>query len=123
MYTSGLARPPPSPALDAPKTMPPKPRAERRNERKSTFGYVCSVTFRRVKTEYARTAREIGRMPKKRARHEATPRIQPERVGPTAGATMMTMPSVPIAEPRLSGGMRARITFVRSGKINAVPAA
>ena len=50
-------------------------------------------------------------------------RINPETVGPTAGANIMTSPIIPIALPRLCGGIITRMVLNISGKSKAVPTA
>lgn len=47
--------------------------------------------------------------------------ISPDTVGPTAGATEITMLTVPKNAPRRSGGTSAKMVVVRSGSIRAVP--
>ena len=50
-------------------------------------------------------------------------RITPESVGPTAGATAMTIVIVPIVAPRRSTGTSRSTVVISSGTITAVPAA
>ena len=48
-------------------------------------------------------------------------RITPEMVGPIAGATEMTMLTLPITTPRRSTGTRVRIVVISNGNMMAVP--
>lgn len=49
--------------------------------------------------------------------------INPENVGPTAGANIITSPIIPIAVPRLLGGKMTKIVLVINGSNRAVPIA
>ncbi|SPU21466.1 Uncharacterised protein [Niallia circulans] len=47
----------------------------------------------------------------------------PDTVGPIAGANIMTSPTIPMAAPRRSIGITAKMTFVSRGIMSAVPTA
>ncbi|MNC52693.1 hypothetical protein D3C75_1020550 [compost metagenome] len=49
--------------------------------------------------------------------------ISPETVGPSAGATIITSPTIPIAAPRFAGGMIVSTVLKITGIKMAVPAA
>ncbi|MNC41790.1 hypothetical protein D3C75_905700 [compost metagenome] len=49
--------------------------------------------------------------------------ISPETVGPSAGATIITKPTIPIAAPRLAGGIIVSTVLKITGIKIAVPAA
>src|SRR5699024_901703 len=50
-------------------------------------------------------------------------RMKPETVGPSAGATEITIEMMPITAPRRSVGTTVRVTVISSGMIRAVPIA
>ena len=49
--------------------------------------------------------------------------IQPDNVGPKAGANPITIPDMPMAEPRFSGGKIDNMIFCKSGIEIPTPAA
>lgn len=54
-------------------------------------------------------------------RQSSDPRMNPDRVGPTAGATAMTMEMVPMVCPRRSAGISFMTVVISSGTMTAVP--
>lgn len=54
----------------------------------------------------------------KRTSHGRWSTIQPERLGPIAGAKEMTSPKVPIADPRFSTGKIANRIVCMSGMMS-----
>ncbi len=56
-------------------------------------------------------------------RQFSEPRMNPDRVGPTAGATAMTIEMVPIVWPRRSAGISFITVVISSGTMTAVPQA
>jgi hypothetical protein len=68
-------------------------------------------------------ATAIGSTNPNSQRHENALRIRPEIVGPTAGATEMTIEMLPITRPRCAGSMRVRTVVMSSGIMIAVPLA
>src|SRR5699024_6101610 len=65
----------------------------------------------------------IGSTRRNSARHGATARTIPERVGPSAGATEITIEMLPITWPRRVAGTRFITVVISSGIITAVPEA
>ena len=59
----------------------------------------------------------------KRSRQVALSRIQPDSVGPRAGARPMTTPPRPIMVPRLSAGKMTNKTVWMVGKVMPTPIA
>lgn len=49
--------------------------------------------------------------------------MSPENVGPTAGATAMTIDTRPMVRPRRAAGTSVMIVVISSGSISAVPEA
>ena len=68
-------------------------------------------------------ATAIGSTSTNRARHGANDRTSPEMVGPSAGATEMTIEMLPMTCPRRLGGTRFITVVISSGIITAVPEA
>ncbi len=63
----------------------------------------------------------IGSTSPNMKRHDRNCRMIPEIVGPIAGATEMTMLTLPIMTPRRSIGTRVRMVVISSGIMIAVP--
>lgn len=100
--TVGLDHPPePSPALLNPNTMPPKPIVDRMIDNTSIFGFVVSDTFCIYAIPKTSASTRNGREIQKIQCQLRCSRTNPEKVGPMAGANIMTSPIVPIAAPRL----------------------
>ena len=64
-----------------------------------------------------------GRMIQKRKCQVSVLRMNPDRVGPSAGATAMTMVIRPMKRPRACSGTTVMIVVMSSGIIIAVPEA
>jgi hypothetical protein len=56
-------------------------------------------------------------------RQFSDPRMKPDRVGPTAGATAITIEIVPMVWPRRSAGTSFITVVINSGTMTAVPQA
>ena len=88
-----------------PNMSPPKPKIDRPTEKKSAFADASRVPkLRKPKiaknseiTPITVSVRKIDRQPFKSV-------CTPPKVGPIAGATLMAMPTVPIAIPRRDRG-------------------
>ncbi len=70
-------------------------------DKKSTFGRVTFAMFLSEVTAKIKAIIKNGIKSQKIHRHEASPKMAPAIVGPTAGANMMTKPTIPIAAPNL----------------------
>ncbi|AFR09697.1 hypothetical protein B005_4491 [Nocardiopsis alba ATCC BAA-2165] len=82
-----------------------------------------SVMLRMKAAPSARPSRAIGRIRPKSQRQSSMLRMSPDRVGPTAGATAMTMEMLPMVRPRRSAGIRFSTVVMSSGIMIAVPEA
>jgi hypothetical protein len=82
---------------------------------------VVTFTIRRPPSTSATAA--IGSTIQKIQRQSSTLRMRPETVGPTAGATEITMEMFPITAPRPAGGTRFSTVVISSGIMIAVPLA
>ena len=88
-----------------PNISPPKPNTDRNTEKKSALTVLsvapklCSqnVASTRANAPIAVSVRKIERQPFASV-------CQPPKVGPMAGATLMAMPTMPIAMPRRESG-------------------
>ncbi len=65
----------------------------------------------------------MGSTAQKVHRQFRDPRMKPDSVGPTAGATAMTIEIVPMVWPRRSGGISRITVVISSGTMTAVPQA
>ncbi len=70
-----------------------------------------------------RVATAMGSTIQKMKRQLSELRMSPEIVGPTAGATEITMEMLPIIRPRLDGGTSVITVVMSSGSMMAVPLA
>ncbi len=88
-----------------PNIRPPKPKIDNPTEKKSAFAVssrspkLCRPknASNRESTPMTDNVRKIERQPFKSV-------CRPPRVGPIAGATLIAMPTVPIAKPRRDNG-------------------
>ena len=80
-----------------------------------------SLALRSLRRPSTRMPRAIGSTNAKIQRHEPSCSSTPDSVGPTAGATEMTIEMLPIIWPRACGGTRCMIVVISSGIITAVP--
>jgi hypothetical protein len=81
------------------------------------------VTFWMRRPPISSAANAIGSTVQKIPRQSKTLRIKPETVGPSAGATEITMEMLPITTPRAAGGTRFSTVVMSSGIMMAVPLA
>lgn len=65
----------------------------------------------------------MGRTAPKTSRHEPRCSSSPDTVGPTAGATEITIEMLPMTAPRLWAGTRRMMVVISSGIMMAVPQA
>ena len=70
----------------------------------SIFSSLVGSTSLTKKNASTKTMPAIGAIMLKRWRHDKLSMIKPESVGPMAGARPITIPTVPMAAPRLSAG-------------------
>ena len=99
----------------------PKARTLSGTEIRSSGVRLSSLTLRRRIAPNASIASAMGSTTPKISRQEPTCRMTPDRVGPTAGATAMTMEMLPIVLPRSPGGTSCMMVVISSGIIIAVP--
>ena len=76
-----------------------------------------------LRAPFTKAARAIGSTSTNMNRQGRYCRINPDRVGPIAGATEMAMLMLPITTPRRSTGTRVSTVVISSGSITAVPEA
>ena len=107
-----------------PNMRPPKPKMDKPTEKKSAFADVSRVP-KLCKPKIA-TNSEITPMivkVRKIERQPFTSVCKPPSVGPIAGATLMAMPTVPIAMPRRDNGYIEKTVICRTGHITPPPMA
>ncbi|MNC30271.1 hypothetical protein D3C75_785510 [compost metagenome] len=122
--TTGLPQPPsPSPTLLSPYTIPPKAIVDRRSDSTSILGLVIWPTFSILSSPTVRSIIRNGMSPQNIHCQLSLSTISPDTVGPSAGATIMTSPTIPMAVPLLAGGMIVNTVLKITGIRIAVPAA
>src|ERR1700712_3558132 len=97
--------------------------AERKIDGISIGAVVGMVTFLIREAPRAKAASAIGKTSKNSHLQLNVDRINPDIVGPIAGATEMTIEILPIVLPRLSGGTRFMTVVINNGIMIAVPEA
>ena len=107
----------------SPYTSPPNASADNTTDEGSNGGLLVGLTFFTRTAPRAKAVSAIGSTSQNIHRQSKALRMTPEIVGPTAGATAMTIEIMPIIFPRALAGTRFSTVFVRSGIINAVPLA
>jgi hypothetical protein len=104
-----------------PKMRPPNPSAERTTESASKRTFCVSVTLRTQMAPSTSASTAIGSTSQNIQRQSSADRMMPDTVGPTAGATAITMEMTPIIRPRRFGGTIDRTVVNSSGIMIAVP--
>ncbi|MNN58900.1 hypothetical protein D3C81_1739740 [compost metagenome] len=111
------------PALLNPYNIRPNPAVDKRTLPTSSFDLEVSDTLTKYLNANAITIRTSGMRPINSQRQEWYSIMNPESVGPMAGAKIIASPSSPMALPRFSTGKMASTTLIMSGIIMPAPAA
>ena len=111
------------PASENPYSIEPKPMVEVVMERMSNFWLLVGKTLFIKKKASTKTNTQIGMIIPKSSRHDQLSTIQPERVGPKAGANPITIPTDPMAAPRFSGGKMDNMIVWSKGIVTPTPRA
>ena len=77
---------------------------ERITDRTLSFGFFNSLTFLSIIVPPTRMTSATTAMPMNIRRHPKLSITRPPTTGPIAGPAAMTIPAMPMAVPRLSGG-------------------
>lgn len=120
--TSGL----PHPKLDAlekPYSMPPNATVDRRTEGRSRRGSLSSPTLSSKNQLATAMISTRGTIAQNISRQPNASMMAPPATGPTAGPADITMPAMPMAVPRFSGGKTSMGTTATSGSCTPAPAA
>lgn len=105
----------------APAIKPEKAKIDKMIEMKSTFGLVIWPTFAKLNKPMTKAITKNRTNVKKMSRQVPTAKINPVKVGPIAGANIITKARTPLTVPNLLGG-KINIAIVNiNGKMIPVP--
>ena len=124
MLSTTTALPQPSVlALEKPYSRPPNANVDRTMDGTSRCGRLSSPTFVSRKKLTASTRMASGIIAQNIMRQPHASMMPPASTGPAAGAQLITMPAMPMAVPRFSGGKMSMGTTPTSGSCTPAPAA
>ena len=110
-------------ALEKPYSRPPNANVDRMMDGTSRCGRLSSPTLESRKKLTTSTRRASGIIDQNIMRQPHASMMPPASTGPAAGAQLITMPAMPMAVPRFSGGKMSMGTTPTSGSCTPAPAA